>query len=230
MRTTMAVIGLAALVVGSSPVAAADPPAEPPNVGDLKQVATQYHDSGAYAADLQAADAPAADWIRAESPRVDRPAVVFDVDETALSNWEAIKANDFGRVIDGPCNLPFGPCGWGAWDMMARSSVITPTLDVFDAAKASGADVFFITGRHELQRPSTERNLLDAGYLGYTGLIMEPLGSQYRSAADFKAPQREQIEQQGYTIIANIGDQPSDLDGGHAEQTFLLPNPFYRVP
>jgi len=230
MRTTMAVIGLAALVVGSSPVAAADPPAEPPNVGDLKQVATQYHDSGAYAADLQAADAPAADWIRAESPRVDRPAVVFDVDETALSNWEAIKAKDFGRVIDGPCNLPFGPCGWGAWDMMARSSVITPTLDVFDAAKASGADVFFITGRHELQRPATERNLLDAGYLGYTGLVMEPPSSQYRSAADFKAPQREQIEQQGYTIIANIGDQPSDLDGGHAEQTFLLPNPFYRVP
>jgi acid phosphatase len=44
------------------------------------------------------------------------------------------------------------------------------------------------------------------------------------------APQRRQIEQQGYTIIANIGDQPSDLDGGFSEQTYLLPNPFYRVP
>ncbi len=230
MRNTMAVIGLAALVVGSLPTVAAEPLAEPPNLGDLKQVATAYHDSGTYAADLQAADAPAADWIRVESPRVDRPAVVFDIDETALSNWEVIKANDFGRVIDGPCNLPSGPCGWGAWDQLARSSVIAPTLDVFDAAKASGADVFFITGRHELQRPATERNLRDAGYLGYTGLLMEPPGSQYRSAADFKAPQRELIEQQGYTIIANLGDQPSDLDGGHAEQTFLLPNPFYRVP
>ena len=230
MRITMAVIGLAALVVGCSPVAAADPPAEPPNLGDLKQVATEYYDSGAYAADLQAADAPAADWIRTEAPRVDRPAVVFDIDETALSNWEVIKANDFGRVINGPCQLPEGPCSWGAWDMLARSSAIAPTLDVFDAAKASGADVFFITGRHETQRPATERNLRDAGYLGYTRLIMEPPGSQYRSAADFKAPQRELIEQQGYTIIANIGDQPSDLDGGHAEQTFLLPNPFYRVP
>jgi hypothetical protein len=30
-------------------------------------------------------------------------------------------------------------------------------------------------------------------------------------------------------IIANIGDQPSDLFGGHAEKMFLLPNPFYRV-
>ena len=59
---------------------------------------------------------------------------------------------------------------------------------------------------------------------------MEPTGAQYLSAADFKAPQRAQIEAQGYTIIANIGDQPSDLAGGFAQQTYLLPNPFYRIP
>jgi hypothetical protein len=41
---------------------------------------------------------------------------------------------------------------------------------------------------------------------------------------------RERIEKDGYTIIANAGDQPSDLAGGHAEMTFLLPNPFYRIP
>jgi hypothetical protein len=32
------------------------------------------------------------------------------------------------------------------------------------------------------------------------------------------------------TIVANMGDQPSDLEGGFAERTFLLPNPFYRIP
>ena len=35
---------------------------------------------------------------------------------------------------------------------------------------------------------------------------------------------------QGFTIIANVGDQPSDLAGGYAERTFLVPNPFYRIP
>ena len=50
------------------------------------------------------------------------------------------------------------------------------------------------------------------------------------SAAAFKAPVRAAIEGDGYTIIANMGDQPSDLAGAHAEQTFLLPNPFYRIP
>jgi acid phosphatase len=204
---------------------------QPANIGDLKTEAIGYYDSGAYLTDLQLAAAPAVDWIDEEAPRVDRPAVVFDIDETALSNWEVIKANDFGRVIDGPCaRLPHGPCGWRSWDLTAQSTVIGPTLDVFTAARRRAAAVFFITGRDESQRADTERNLTAAGYSGYTRLIMEPVGAHYASAADFKAPQRAAIEEQGYTIIANLGDQPSDLEGGFAERTYLLPNPFYRIP
>jgi putative acid phosphatase of HAD superfamily subfamily IIIB len=59
---------------------------------------------------------------------------------------------------------------------------------------------------------------------------MVPNGAHYASAADFKTPVRMEIEHTGYTIIANMGDQPSDLRGGHAEKKFLLPDPFYRVP
>ena len=55
-------------------------------------------------------------------------------------------------------------------------------------------------------------------------------GAQYVSAADFKAPQRAALSAEGYTIVANIGDQPSDLAGGHSQQDFLLPDPFYRIP
>jgi predicted secreted acid phosphatase len=235
------VAAVAAVLVGIAPVAGAEPPAppapivpppvQPANIGDLKAVATQYYDSGAYLTDLAQAAAPAIAWINDESPRADRPAVVFDIDETALSNWEVIKANDFGRVINGPCTaLPAGPCGWRAWDLTAQSTVIQPTLDIYNAAKDHGAAIFFITGRDETQRAATERNLQAVGYTGYTGLLMPAPGAQYVSAADFKAPQRALIEQQGYTIIANIGDQPSDLAGGHSEQTFLLPDPFYRIP
>jgi acid phosphatase len=207
------------------------PPVQPANIGDLKSEAIQYYDSGAYLTDLQLATAPAIAWINEEAPRAQRPAVVFDIDETALSNWEAIKANDFGRVITGPCDsLPKGPCGWLAWDLRAQSTVIQPTMDVFNTAKDRGAAIFFITGRNEPQRAATERNLQAVGYTGYTQLLMEPVGTHYASAADFKAPQRAQIEQQGYTIIANLGDQPSDLAGGFSEQTYQLPNPFYRIP
>lgn len=239
MRTVVALV-IGALIA-FAPVALAEPPAppapiipppmQPANIGDLKVEATHYYDSGAYLTDLQSAAAPAIAWVAEEAPRVDRPAVVFDIDETALSNWEAIKANDFGRVIDGPCDkLPEGPCGWQAWDLRAQSTVIQPTMDIFTTAREHGVAIFFITGRPEGQRPATERNLGAVGYSGYTQLIMEPAGAHYVSAADFKAPQRAGIEQQGYTIIANVGDQPSDLDGGFSERTYLMPNPFYRIP
>lgn len=233
----LSVVAAATFLLGSSSAASADPsrppplPAEPDNIGDLKFAATQYYDSGAYWADLAAAAAPAIAWINHEAPRVDRPAVVFDIDETSLSNWAAIQANDFGRIISGPCDaLPAGPCGWRAWDLRAQSTAIPSTLDIFTTARDAGASVFFITGRDETQRVATEHNLADTGYSGYTGLIMETPGAQYVSAADFKAPQRGKIEQAGYRIIANIGDQPSDLAGGSSEQTYLLPNPFYRIP
>ena len=124
--------------------------------------------------------------------------MVFDIDETALSNWEAIKANDFGRVIDGPCDeTAAGPVRLAAWDLRAQSTVIQPTMDVYNAAKDRGAAIFFITGRDETQRAATERNLQAVGYTGYTQLIMEPPGAHYVSAADFKAPQREQIAAAG---------------------------------
>lgn len=239
MRTVVALV-IGALI-GFAPVAGAEPPAppapiipppvQPANIGDLKFAAVDYYDSGAYLTDLQIATAPAIAWINGEVPRVDRPAVVFDIDETALSNWEALKANDFGRVLDGRCDrLPEGPCGLIAWDQRAQATIIEPTMDVYRTAEERGAAIFFITGRDETQRAATERNLAAVGYTGYTRLIMEPPGAHYVSAADFKAPQREQIERQGYTIIANIGDQPSDLDGGFSAQTYLLPNPFYRIP
>jgi acid phosphatase len=47
---------------------------------------------------------------------------------------------------------------------------------------------------------------------------------------EFKAAERRKLAEQGWVIAVNVGDQASDLDGGHAERTYRLPNPFYLVP
>jgi predicted secreted acid phosphatase len=233
-RLNLPMLGLAAcFLLAGGATALADTPVltGPPNVGDAKIAAIDYYKSGAYERDLAAVTAQASAWIAERATQVSRPALVLDIDDTALSNWEVIIANDFGRVFDGPCDaLPKGPCGWVAWDLRAKSPAIAPTFALFKQAVSLGVTVFFITGRDESQRAATVENLRIAGYADYRGLYMPAVGAHYASAADFKAPERQKIEAMGYTIIANMGDQPSDLAGGYAEKTFLLPNPFYRIP
>jgi predicted secreted acid phosphatase len=203
---------------------------QPANVGDAGIAALAYHGSGAYDRDLAMVAGKATNWIAQRAAAARNPALVLDIDETALSNWEIIKLDDFGRPIAGPCDPGSGgPCGWAAWDLLARDPAIAPTLQLFRAARATNVAVFFITGRPETQRAATERNLRRVGFGDYARLFMVPNGAHFASAADFKAPVRAEIERLGYTIIANVGDQPSDLLGGHAERKFLLPNPFYRV-
>jgi predicted secreted acid phosphatase len=46
----------------------------------------------------------------------------------------------------------------------------------------------------------------------------------------YKSGTRAYIESQGYEIVANMGDQFSDLLGGHADKTFKMPNPNYYLP
>jgi predicted secreted acid phosphatase len=229
--------GLALLTSESKSIASNDQgifitvPSQPINVGDAMVAALFYHDSGAYEKGLEAVAAQAQDWLRTRAPEVKRPALVLDIDETALSNWEVLKRDNFGRPIQGPCDLAIdAPCGWAAWDQLGRDPAIAPTLQVFRLARALKVTVFFITGRPENQRAATEQNLAAVGYRDYAKLYMVPNDAHFASAVDFKTPIRAEIERRGYTIIENMGDQPSDLLGGYAEKDFLLPDPFYRVP
>jgi len=205
--------------------------AQPPNLGDLKTQLLQYVQSGDYDRELAEIAVEATTYVESHAKYVAKPAIVLDIDETSLSNWPEIKVDDFGFILNGPCsNPPQGPCGNDAWTTLAAAAPITPTLRLFNDARSLGVAVFFITGRHESQRTATERNLARAGYAGWTALMMEPDDVHPKSAADFKTPARAKVEALGYHIIANVGDQPSDLDGGHADQTFQLPDPFYRIP
>ncbi|OUJ15743.1 acid phosphatase [Acetobacter sp. DsW_063] len=203
---------------------------QPANVGDAKIAAVDYYNSGRYLKDVGVVADAARTWVQEEAPRVSKPAIVLDIDETSLSNWPMTKADDFGYFPKGPCDaLPAGPCGAEAWELSGKAKALPPMLALYQAARADNVAVFFVTGRREVERKSTTTNLLNAGYRDFAALYLKPNAMKVASAADYKAPVRQSIEARGYTIIANIGDQPSDLAGGHAEKTFLLPNPFYRV-
>ncbi len=204
------------------------------NLASVEQALVYYHDHGNYQDDIARVEKGAADYVAQHAPG--KLAIVLDIDETSLSNWDEMVADDFAYFKNAPCTIEDGkvssPCGALAWDSLAKATAIGPTLALFKLAQSKGIRVFFITGRHELERKATTEGLHAAGYLGWddADLLMEPDNLKVNSAADFKAPERAWIEKQGYTIIANVGDQLSDLAGDHAERAYKLPNPFYEVP
>jgi HAD superfamily, subfamily IIIB (Acid phosphatase) len=88
----------------------------------------------------------------------------------------------------------------------------------------------FITGRPDSQRDITILNLDHAGYEGWTELRTRPDRDGLPTVQDYKTAERTKVEAEGYTIIANVGDQMSDIDGEHSGCRFKVPNPFYFIP
>jgi predicted secreted acid phosphatase len=227
-RFASAVVAAIALVAGLS-CGAHSSATSVPNVFDTQRRVAEYIDSGRYERDVAAVAAQAKAWLEKRAPAVSKPAIVLDIDETSLSNWPAYKVNGWVRFVGGGCDLQTGPCGLRAWQAMAQSKAIAPTLALARRAKEMAVAVFFITGRPANLRDATERNLREQGF-AWDGVILLPEGAQFASAADFKAPERKKLTEQGYTIVLSMGDQQSDLSGGFAEKTFKLPNPVYFLP
>ena len=53
---------------------------------------------------------------------------------------------------------------------------------------------------------------------------MRDLPDLFDEVSKYKTAKRAEIEANGYKIIANIGNTPTDMVGGHAEKTFKLPD------
>jgi len=112
---------------------------------------------------------------------------VLDIDETSLTNWPNLLADDFGFVADGTCDaLPAGPCGFNQWILKGSAKAIEPARKLFDAARAKGVAVIFITARPNKQRDATILNLDHAGFEGWTELRTRPDRDDLQTVQEFK--------------------------------------------
>lgn len=197
--------------------------AEPPNLSIIKQEVKQYHDSGFYDKELSTIINEADSYI-VKQAKINhgkkKLAIVLDIDETVLSNYAHIVQRDFAAdTKEIHQNI-----------LKGDAPVIKPMLSLYKDALKHHVKVFFVTGRHISELGATKKNLVEAGYTEWSGLYLRPDNYHASSIIPFKSKTRELITQKGFTIIASIGDQYSDLIGGYAKKTFKLPNPFYFLP
>ncbi|MHB2017284.1 MAG: HAD family acid phosphatase [Candidatus Xenobia bacterium] len=188
-----------------------------PNLGILKQRITAYHDSGQWEKERAAVCERARRYLDQRVPGCEKPAMVLDIDETALDNWQEIKQEDYAYI----------PPEWMKWEHRGTAPAIPSTLALYRYARSKGVTVFFITGRHPDEQGFTERNLHEAGYTDFAKCYFRPQGEL---TGPFKTAIRKQLVGSGWHILVNMGDQYSDLDNGYAEGEFKLPNPAYYIP
>ena len=198
----------------------------PQNLYIAKQQVKRYHDSGQYISDIRYVTMNAANYLSRrvyENRQLSQPkklAVVFDIDETTLSNYPAMVRMNFGCDLKAIIRA----------EDRGRDSAITPTLNLFNLAKKNHVAIFFITGRKPFEKAITIKNLRSAGFSGWTGIYFKPANYRHKSTVPYKAGIRQKISKKGYDIVFSMGDQYSDLKGGYADMLFKLPNPFYFIP
>lgn len=147
-----------------------------------------------------------------------RLAVVSDIDETLLDN-----RLEFERHPE------FKWSEFAAWINEAKAPTLKPTADFLRFARQHGYAIFLITGRPEHERAGTIQNLVRRG-IAYDGLFMRSNNNPSGVAEVMKSAYRKQIEDMGFKVIVNIGDQYSDLYGGHSVDCEKLPNKMYYIP
>lgn len=148
---------------------------------------------------------------------------VFDIDETSLSNVPYYAHHHFGAEA-------YNDTLFQAWVEEGSAPALPATLLLFNKLVDLGFSVFFLTGRNEEHRNVTIANLISAGYSGWEGLILRQSEDQGVAAALYKSGKRKALEDLGYTIVGNVGDQWSDLTGySVGSRVFKLPNPMYYI-
>jgi predicted secreted acid phosphatase len=182
----------------------------------------EYYQSGKYFRDLELALNEAKAYLQRQCalPRMNRMAIVLDIDETALSNYHDLERLYFTRNTQALT---------GAY-MLAGAEALAPVLDLYNEAKENGISVFFISERPNTPEimTVTVNNLRHAGFDKWQDIILKPIDND-ETIQEFKTKARKLIVSQGYDILLNIGDQQMDLQGGFAEVRVKVPNPFYEI-
>jgi hypothetical protein len=213
-----------------------------------------------YAQEAEAVAAAGQRWLAARKGTSEMQAIVLDVDDTTLTTWNYEIFSNWAYNPGTNANYVLGqwfPATPGMVEMVNWAAdngyavfFITGRPDSQHAATLGN-----LGGDDGLPAPDVDAGYpmptaIDTGHGGFTdGLFTKPSVGSYPAYLDkpefcasaidagkscgtiaYKSGTRAYIESMGYDIVADFGDQYSDLLGGYTDQTFKMPNPNYYLP
>ncbi|KAL8230324.1 hypothetical protein R6Q57_000102 [Mikania cordata] len=149
---------------------------------------------------------------------------VFDIDETTLSNIPYYASDNvaFGYI-------PYNSTAFNEWVVKAVTPAVPGSVKLYKQLIELGLKIVFLTGSREALLEPRIKNLKAVGYTEWEKLILK--GANYSgNAVAYKSGKRKELEEAGYKIRGNMGDQWSDLIGTNpGDRVFKLPDPMYYI-
>ncbi len=191
----------------------------PPNLVSVKQEIINYYENGGYADEMSSVVESAKSELSGIKFNKNTT-IVFDVDETVLSNFEVMKKDNF-------C---YDKEEWDNWISEIRCKAVPHMLSLYKFVLAKKGKIVFLTGRRDTQQEATAINLRAEGFLNYDTLITRNPDEYDLTALKYKSKVRQELEKKGYQIQATIGDQQSDLEGIYNGKVQIkIPNYIYKI-
>ena len=168
------------------------------------------------------------------------PAIILDIDETALDN----SAYQARMVVDG---TEFSDATWDAWVEERQAIPVPGAVALTQAAAAKGITVFYVSNRSAALTEATLENLRSEGLPVQHGEVFLGLGMQVPGCEQQGSGKtcRRQLVGRGHRVLMQFGDQLGDFVQAtantpeqhatlHAEyrdwfgqRWWVLPNPSY---
>ena len=192
----------------------------PINLTTAREVVQQYYEQGHFETEVEEVVDRALEELIRQDRCHEGTAVIFDVDDTLLWSYYEMKRIQFGYTVRDNHE----------WVLKADAPVVPHVKQLYDYAVDRGCQIILITGRREDEREATIKNLKKDGFNKIDMLLMpskEEKCATKGHVLEFKTRQRQLLEEKGYTIVATIGDQYSDLVGGYTDYKIKIPNYTY---
>ena len=188
------------------------------NLDEAKKLVQNYYESGDFDNESAKIIDEAIHNIN-DVKLTNKSVVVFDIDETSLSNYDVTKEIGFGFI----------PRLWDEWQLKGIAEALPQTKRFYDYLVVKNIHIVFLTGRVKEVWSATRRNLIEKGFVKFDTLIIREENESKITAAEFKARKREELVKNGYDIVASIGDQSSDFLGENTGIIIRLPNYLYLI-
>ncbi|KAG7532824.1 Acid phosphatase class B-like [Arabidopsis thaliana x Arabidopsis arenosa] len=149
---------------------------------------------------------------------------IFDIDDTLLSTIPYHKSNGcFGGE-------QLNTTKFEEWQKSGKAPAVPNMVKLYHEIRERGFKIFLISSRKEYLRSATVENLIEAGYHGWSNLLLRGEEDEKKSVSQYKADLRSWLTSLGYRVWGVMGAQWNSFSGCPVpKRTFKLPNSIYYV-